>query len=209
MLNANQLFERLSGLYWLGKTQLFYRSYLGALGQRSRIIKPLKMQRMENIFIGDYVTINMFAWLFTYSPKGSSARLIIRDGCSIGHFNHITCVNYVEIGAKVLTADKVHISDNYHGYENPLIPIIDQPVGSKGPVVIGEGTWLGENVSVLSCRIGRNCVIGANSVVTRDIPDHCVAVGAPAKVIKSFDERSGSWIDYEEQLGRWESNKSI
>jgi acetyltransferase-like isoleucine patch superfamily enzyme len=111
----------------------------------------------------------------------------------IGHFNHITCVNSVELGAKVLTADRVHISDNSHSYENPTVPIVDQAVVSKGPVVIGEGTWLGENVSVLSCRIGRNCVIGANAVVTRDIPDFCVVAGVPGRVIRQFDSKSSTW----------------
>lgn len=209
MINAYQLSGRLSTLYWLGKTQLFYRLCLGALGKRSRIIKPLKMQRMENIFIGNHVSINEFTWLLTLSLEGTRPRLTIKDGCDIGHFNHITCVNYVEIGAKVLTADKVFISDNGHAYENPLAPIIDQPILSKGAVVIGEGTWLGENVSVLSCRIGRNCVIGANSVVTRDIPDLCVAVGAPARVIKSFDEKAGRWVDYRERPDLSEGSKFI
>lgn len=195
MDKAYELCTRISGIYWLAKSQVLYKRYLGALGRRSRIIKPLKMTRMEKIFIGEDVTVNALTWLFTFSPEGHSARMIIGDGCRIGHFNHITCINRVEIGNNVLTADKVHISDNSHGYENPRMPIAKQNVVSKGPVAIGEGTWLGENVSVLSCRIGRNCVIGANSVVTRDIPDFCVAVGAPARIIKRFDEGSGSWIN--------------
>jgi acetyltransferase-like isoleucine patch superfamily enzyme len=70
---------------------------------------------------------------------------------------------------------------------------MDQPVISKGPVAIGSGSWLGENVSVLSCRIGRNCVVGANAVVTRDIPDFCVAVGIPARVIRRFNQQTGKW----------------
>lgn len=176
------------------KTQIVYRQYLGAIGRCSHIIKPLELRNMENIFIGNDVTINKHTWLLTLQvAEKQTPKMVIGDGCEIGHFNHITCVNSVEIRPKVLTADRVHISDNSHGYEDPRVPVIDQPILSKGPVVIGEGTWLGENVNVLSCRIGRNCVIGANAVVTEDIPDFSVAIGVPARVIKRFDPISGKW----------------
>jgi acetyltransferase-like isoleucine patch superfamily enzyme len=121
-------------------------------------------------------------------------RLTIGEGCEIGHLNHITCVNQVRIGAKVLTADRVHISDNHHEFADITLPILEQGVSSRGPVEIGDGTWLGEGVNVLSCRIGRNCVIGANSVVLSDIPDFCVAVGTPARVIKRYDKEKKQWI---------------
>ena len=194
---ANQLHRllgRFSGFYWLAITQTFYRPAFGALGARSRIIQPLKLRNMENIFIGRRVTVARHSWLFTLPAiPGRVPKLVIEDGCQIGNFNHITCVNSVTLGASVLTADRVHISDNSHGYENPDVPITDQPVVSKGPVTIGAGSWLGENVSILSCSIGRNCVIGANAVVTRDIPDFCVVVGAPGRVIKQFDPVSKTW----------------
>lgn len=189
-----EFYRRLAGIYWLIKTQLFYRQILGALGSRSRIIQPLNLRNARFMYIGSRVIIQKFSWLLTLPLKANQPpKLVIGDDTVIGYFNHITCVNHVEIGNKVLTADRVHISDNGHGFDNPAIPIMDQPVVSKGPVFIGEGTWLGENVSVLSCRIGRNCVIGANAVVTRDIPDFSVAVGIPARVIKQFDPQSGTW----------------
>lgn len=53
-------------------------------------------------------------------------------------------------------------------------------------MVIGEGSWLGENVCVIGANIGKHCVIGANSVVTKDIPDYSIAVGAPAKIINNM-----------------------
>ena len=194
MNKACEFYRRLVGLYWLIKTQLFYRQILGALGVRSRIIKPLNLRNARHIHIGSQVIIQKHSWLLTLPLLGKKTpKLVIGDGTVIGYFNHITCVNYVEIGRKVLIADRVHISDNGHAFVDPSIPIMDQPVVSKGPVYIGEGTWIGENVSVLSCRIGRNCVIGANAVVTHDIPDFCVAVGIPARIIKRFDVKSGTW----------------
>lgn len=194
MSNPYQLFGRVSAFYWLARTQIFDRQFFGAIGRRSRIINPLQLRNPENIHVGHHVTISKHVWLLTLPAiKDRIPRMVIGDGCVIGHFNHITCVDSVELRAKVLTADRVHISDNSHCYQDPSIPIVDQPVVSKGPVFIGEGTWLGENVSVLSCRIGRNCVIGANSVVTKDIPDFCVVAGVPGRVIKQFDPKSKTW----------------
>ena len=72
--------------------------------------------------------------------------------------------------------------------------IYKQGVGSLSPVVIGEGSWLGENVCVCGAKVGKHCVIGANSVVTTDIPDYCVAVGSPAKVVKRFDFDRSEWV---------------
>ena len=60
-------------------------------------------------------------------------------------------------------------------------------------VEVGDGSWLGENVCILSASVGRNSVIGANSVVTRDIPDFCVAVGAPALIIRHYNHKSRTW----------------
>jgi len=62
------------------------------------------------------------------------------------------------------------------------------------PVSIGDGSWIGENVCIVGATIGKNCVIGANSVVTKNIPDFCVAVGIPARIIKRYDLNKCAWI---------------
>jgi acetyltransferase-like isoleucine patch superfamily enzyme len=123
------------------------------------------------------------------------ANLIIGRGCAFGYNNHITSVTSVTIGDYVLTANNVYISDNIHGYEDIKQPIMNQAVQFKRAVVIGSGAWLGENVCVIGAHVGRNSVIGANSVVTRDIPDYSVAVGSPAVVIRQFNLELQSWVD--------------
>jgi acetyltransferase-like isoleucine patch superfamily enzyme len=141
------------------------------------------------MWIGENVLINRFSFLFTWAPPESeNPRLSIGDGCIIGHMNHIACIKEVSIGKHVLTADRVYISDHSHGFSDTTVPIMKQAAVSKGKVKIGDGTWLGESVVVLSCTIGKNCVIGANSVVLSDIPDCSVAVGAPARVIRRLDD---------------------
>ena len=95
----------------------------------------------------------------------------------------------------VLIASNVTILDHQHGYQNASEPYKYQPLGRIAPVLIRRGTWIGQNVVILSgVTIGELAIIGANSVVTRSIPDRCIAVGAPAKVTKRWDERTENWM---------------
>jgi acetyltransferase-like isoleucine patch superfamily enzyme len=88
----------------------------------------------------------------------------------------------------------VYITDQNHGYEDVTRPISQQSQPEL-PVVIGDGSWLGHGAVVLpGVTIGKHVVIGANSVVTKDIPDFSVAVGSPAKVIRQYDETHG-WVN--------------
>jgi acetyltransferase-like isoleucine patch superfamily enzyme len=87
----------------------------------------------------------------------------------------------------------VHITDLNHGYDDVERPISvqHQPID---PVTIGAGSWLGHGTIVLpGSHIGRHVVVGANSVVTGDLPDFCVAVGAPARVIRHYEPGAG-WM---------------
>ena len=114
----------------------------------------------------------------------------IGDNCTIRDFAHITAVQSIVIGTNLLTGTNVLISDNSHGdfsIENLNMPPHSRPICSKGGVVIGNNVWLGNNVCVLAgVTIGNGVVVGANSVVTHDIPDNSLAVGCPAKVVKSL-----------------------
>lgn len=186
--------EYLKVLYYHLVTIAVYSRCFKKIGKHSVIIKPLKIDNAENIIIEDSVIINKQSWLLTLKIDESEPELIIGGGTTIGNFNHITCIHKVNIGKNVLTADKVYISDNLHNYEDVEMPIINQEVIFKKEVNIGEGSWIGENVSIIGCSIGRNCVVGANSVINKDIPDYCVAVGAPAKVIKRYDMITKRWV---------------
>lgn len=126
--------------------------------------------------------------------RDKKCTLIVEDGTVIGHFSHIIALENVHIGKNVLIADKVFISDCSHEYADVNLPVIQQPVKILSPVSIGDGSWIGENVCILGASVGKHCVIGSNSVVTRDIPDYAVAVGNPARVIKKFDFASQSWV---------------
>ena len=164
-------------------------------GGKSRIDNPLLIEGKENIEIANDVFIKSGGWLACLPLCGNpSPTLSIANGCRIGHFCHIYATNRIEIQSSVLLADKIYITDNSHSYNNIEIPILAQPIKQLAPVIIGEGSWIGEHVSILGASIGKHCVIGANSVVTKDIPDYSIAVGVPAKVIKRYDSSMKTWI---------------
>lgn len=129
---------------------------------------------------------------------GNSQSLVsFGDGTELGEHSTISSNNRIVFGNDVLTGPHVFIADHNHAYENPLVPVSEQGVkcNPADEVVIGEGSWLGTNVVVVgNVHIGKHCVIGANSVVTRDIPDYSVAVGIPAKVIKRYDFERKMWV---------------
>ena len=172
---------------------LLYKYRLKSFGKKSYLNSPLKIDGIENIEIGDNVFIAYKTWLAAMPLTREKSKLIIEDGVNIGNFNHIYATQSIIIRKNVLTADKVYISDNLHGYEDINTPIIKQPIVQKNEVEIGEGSWLGENVCVMGASIGKHCVVGANSVVTKDFPDYCVIVGAPAKIIKRYCFEQQKW----------------
>lgn len=115
----------------------------------------------------------------------------IGDRCLIGRGSGIVAHLSVEIGDDVFTGHYVYITDQNHGYEDRSVPIGLQTMPEK-PVRIGDGSWLGHATVVLpGATIGRHCVIAAGSVVTGEIPDYSVAVGAPARVVRRWVEGEG------------------
>jgi acetyltransferase-like isoleucine patch superfamily enzyme len=96
----------------------------------------------------------------------------------------VNCYLDVEIGDSALIADGVYISDFDHKFADLTIPIKDQGI-TKSRVRIDRDVWLGTKVTVArGVHIGEGAVVGANAVVTRDLPAYCVAVGVPARVVK-------------------------
>lgn len=174
------------------KALFYYKWVFRKFDNSALLIKPLKIDNPKSISVGRKTYIGHCAWLMG-SPSGDKTTLAIGDHVQIGHFSHIVALDSVKLENSVLLADKVFISDCTHRYEDIQVPVLEQGVKTLKPVTIGEGSWLGENACVCGVSIGKHCVIGANSVVTKDIPDYCVAVGSPAKVIKRYNFDTGMW----------------
>lgn len=185
-------FNRLDQLFaWFWNTPARLR--MGKFGVNARLGRGLRIELPENLFIhdearvGDYcrfAIVNENYQLNSPTLK-TTPKVVLGAGSYLGSFCVVNCINEVVIGEKVLVADHCYIGDLFHEFEDTSMAIADQYLVSRGPVHIGDGTWIGNKVSVLSgVTIGKHCVIGANSVVTHDIPDYHVAVGSPARVIR-------------------------
>lgn len=118
----------------------------------------------------------------------------IGDRCLIGKGSGIVGHFSITIGNDVWTGHHVYITDQNHGYEDVTRPISEQSQPERA-VSIGNGSWLGHGSIVLpGVTIGEHVVVGANSVVTKDIPSFSVAVGSPARVIRRYVDGDG-WVD--------------
>ena len=170
----------------------------GSFGERSIIMwPPVTIFNERYIHIGSHTMIGPGVALSAGMVPGqeclSERVVVIGDRCLIGRGSGIVGHFSVEIGDDVWTGHHVYITDQNHGYSDPDVPISLQTQPER-PVRIGDGSWIGHGAVILpGVTIGRHVVVGANSVVTSDIPDHCVAVGAAARVIKRLSD------------GRWES----
>lgn len=162
-----------------------------------RFIYPIAYRCGTEYFkIGKLCSFGRFAVLTAwdnYMGRKLSPNIHIGANCNFGDYLHLTCCNKIIIGDNVLTGRWVTITDNSHGeltmdslYTSP----IDRPLMSKGSVIIKSNVWIGDKVTILpGVTIGTSCIIGANSVVTKDIPDYSIACGNPAKVIKSIVQK--------------------
>lgn len=174
---------------------LWIKNILGELGERSIISFPCNVQGggSSQIKIGDHSHIKkncvIGCWA-TFAGQKFSPAIKIGNYCTIGEYCHISAINEVVIGDGTLTGRFVFIGDNSHGnlsWSEADIPPSKRKLKSKGGIVIGYNVWIGDKATILSgVHVGDNVVIAANSVVTSDLPSHCVAGGVPAKVIKQL-----------------------
>jgi acetyltransferase-like isoleucine patch superfamily enzyme len=134
--------------------------------------------------IGAGTLLEPGCWL-TLAPE---AEIAIGEGCFLNRNTMIAAQNRVEIGDHVMFANGCFVGDAEHRFDDPELPVTWQGFTSKGPVSIGSNCWFGVNCAVSSgVTIGERCVVGANSVVTRDLPPRTVCAGAPARVIREIE----------------------
>lgn len=187
--------EFLSTVYAFLLTKLFYRN--------ARLIRrPFYLRGKRSMSYGKGLTTGHAC---RFDLTGNGVTLVIGENCELGDNVHIVAYESVVIGSNVLMASKIFISDTSHGIysgKNASSPAT-VPNGRTlvtNPVMIGNNVWIGENVCVLAgARIGDGSIIGANAVVTGHIPNNCIAVGIPARVVKQYSNEEGLWKSVSEQ----------
>ena len=132
--------------------------------------------------------------LKSYGTQQFSPQITIGDNVSVGFGCTLSCVNRLDIGDDVTIGDNVYIADSGHAYSNPVLGVLNQPL-LVGNISIGKGAWIGYGAFVSGdVSVGEHSVIGANSVVTRNVEAYTVVAGVPARPIKRFDHATACWV---------------
>jgi acetyltransferase-like isoleucine patch superfamily enzyme len=163
------------------------------LGKNSVFGKYLILKNQKYIQIGDnFSCLDRFRLEAWDNYQGVKYSPMIRIGNNVV-FNtdvHIGCINSITIGDNCLFGSRIYITDHDHGgttIQDLELPPIKRELKSKGPVVIEENVYCGEGVVILSgVRIGKNAILGSNSVITSDVPENTVVAGIPARIIKNI-----------------------
>lgn len=190
--NTYYRFKRLiNKLVW----RFYFSRSFKRFGKYSNIMGPEQIEGEEYITIEDNVFMYSRSTLIARKCTEKDPNLVIGKRAQIRPGFHAVCVFSIVIGDDVLVADNVYLSDNAHAYSDINYPIGAQPLKLLRPVRIGSNAWIGRNVCVIGASIGKHSVIGANSVVLKDVPDYSVAVGNPARIIKQFDFSRQLWVN--------------
>jgi len=171
------------------------------ISRRARLIRlPIYIRNRKAILLGDEFTAGVGLRIEAFGGGPDQPVIVIGKNVQINDYVHIGAVRSVRIGDDVLIASKVFISDHNHGrysgegqHTSPNTPPSQRELSAE-PVDIGNNVWLGEFVSILpGAKIGDGSVIGSMSVVTGEIPSECMAVGAPARVVKRYCRERRRW----------------
>lgn len=185
-------------MYWLkravykaaltGRTawrRIWWKAFYGkrfSMGKGWKIRKNVEIELTGRgrISIGDGLITRSGVYVLV-----DGGELKVGDHVFLNHGVSITCLQAVSIGRGCKLGNNVVIVDHDHDYQGSLEDMV------SSPVTIGNHVWIGANAVITrGVTIGDGSVIGAGSVVTGDIPPRCVAVGAPARVVKTA-ERPG------------------
>lgn len=168
----------------------------------ARLIRfPFRIRGKSYMSIGEGFTTGFNCRIDAFATNSKKDYIItIGKNVQINDYVHLAAIEKLEIGDNVLIASKVFVTDHNHGsysgdfQDSPLSIPKDRPLYSK-PVSIENNVWIGEFVCVLpGVTIGEGAIIGAMSVVNKDIPAYSIAVGSPARVVKVYDFETQNWV---------------
>lgn len=173
-----------------------FTAEIKSVGPGCRVCHPYYLRNPQRIRIGRGFSaqagLRIEAWDI-YGDQNYDPRIVIGDNVIMNYDVHIGAVATLEIGNNVLVGSHVLITDHSHGIltaDETSVPPARRPLFSKGPVTIDDNVWIGEGVCILAgVSVGKNAIIGANSIVTHDVPSGWVVGGVPAKPLFNLADR--------------------
>jgi len=166
-------------------TTLLHKPRFHTFGEKSKLGRNCLIMGGRKIKVGKKVTIGNEVWLNAgdLEEKVEGQTLIIGDGVYISARTHINAFKDVVIEDNVLIGEDVYIGDTDHNYSENR-PINQQGWNFKGSILIGNGSYICKGAVVLpGIEVGQNSVVGPYAVVTRNVPEHTLAMGNPARYL--------------------------
>ncbi len=186
--------------------EILYRPRGVKMGDGSYIQRPYTLLNPEFLSIGNDTDIHSNAYitpLKEYAGIKYKPEIKIENEVYIGRYAYFVAIDSIVIEDGCVLSEYVYITDNAHGLYPSLGPIMKQPLESKGPVHIGRNCFLGFRASIMpGVKLGDNCVVGTNSVVTHSFPAYSMVAGSPAVLIKVYSEKVKAWLPVVNQESR-------
>ncbi|EOB2820164.1 acyltransferase [Vibrio vulnificus] len=178
-------------IFWFLST-IIISPFFKSIKLPSYIAFPLFFQGLKNVQIGRKVRIFPKSRIEVHGD----GEIIIEDNVGIGQNFHITSAGKLVIGKGTVVSANVFITNIDHSYQEIDKPILEQPNVVKD-TIIGDNCFIGIGASIQAgTKLGKQCIVGTNSVVRGEFPDYCVIVGVPAKIVKKYNLETKSWEKY-------------
>ena len=175
-------------IFW-GLRALLYAPFFGKFGMPSYLGKPIFLKGIRHVFIGKKVRI--FPHLRMETQDGGSIHIM--DDVVISQNVHLTSGGNLVIGKSSLILANVFITNIDHDYTTIGEHVVKQNIVVKD-TKIGDNCFIGMGAAIMPGTVlGKQCIVGANSVVRGIFPDYCVLVGSPAKIVKKYNQESRIW----------------
>lgn len=186
---------KLKKIFWLIKS-FIYKCYFKKFGNMSYIAKPIFLSGVDKVIIENRVRIYPGMRM---ECIGDSSKILIKENTSIGQNLHLISNGNLIIGRNTTISGNVFITNMDHEYQEIGKHILEQKYKTND-TIIGDNCFIGYGAVIQAgTKLGKQCIVGSNSVVRGSFPDYCVLVGSPARIVKKYNHNTRKWEKYNEK----------
>lgn len=169
------------------------------IGEFSEVDPTTQVYGWKNVRIGRYSILCEGTLINAMNRVTDEITLDIGDHCFIGRENYFNTGRAIRIGDYCLTANNCRFLGSSHDIRVPTIPYLARPAVADEEITVGPNCWLGDGATVLaSVTIGYGSIVGAATVVTKDVPPYSIVVGNPGRVVKRYSPSKQGWVRLED-----------